>query len=263
MIQSAIEWTNDTWNPWQGCVKISAGCKYCYMYRDKKRYGQNPRLVIRSKPATFNAPLTKLKGPLVFTCSWSDFFIDIADPWRVEAWNIIRQTPHLTYQILTKRPERIANNLPPDWNNGNGWENVWLGVSVEKNELNRRCDILGNIPAAVRFVSAEPLLEAVALNLTGIDWVISGGESGVGKKWRPAQSGWFLDIRDQCRAAQVPFFHKQHGGNWKNTGVWGGRLLDGRTWDEMPKEFVAQGHSEGRPTIVGRPGLDTIGEQNV
>lgn len=232
MIQSAIEWTNDTWNPWQGCVKVSPGCKYCYMYRDKKRYGQNPMAVVRSKPPTFNAPLTKLKGPLVFTCSWSDFFIDVADTWRNDAWDIIRQTPHLTYQILTKRPERIVENLPSDW--GNGWPNVWLGVSVETNEQRGRMDILRQIPSAIRFVSAEPLLESVDLDLRNFSWVISGGESGVGEKWRSAKIEWFLNIRDQCLKADVPFFHKQHGGNKKFDKAWGGRILDGRTWDEMP-----------------------------
>lgn len=238
MIKSAIEWTNDTWNPWQGCEKVSPGCKYCYMYRDKKRYGQNPKAVVRSKPATFNAPLTKLKGPLVFTCSWSDFFIDVADPWRNDAWDIIRQTPHLTYQILTKRPERIVSNLPVDW--GSGWPNVWLGVSVENNQQRWRMDILRDIPAAIRFVSAEPLLEYVELNLSKFHWVISGGESGIGTKWRPAEIDWFLNIRDQCLAACIPFFHKQHGGNKKINKAWGGRALDGKTWDEMPSYRASQ-----------------------
>lgn len=232
-IQSPIQWTNDTWNPWHGCIKISPGCKFCYMYRDKKRYGQDPKTVIRSNPQTFDAPLYKLKGPLVFTCSWSDFFIDIAGQWRVDAWNIIRQTPHLTYQVLTKRPERISDHLPLDW--GEGWANVWLGVSVENNEERWRMDILREIPAAVRFVSAEPLLEPINLNLEAFDWVISGGESGVNENWRPAKIEWFLDIRDQCQEAGVYFFHKQHGGNRKIDKAWGGRLLGGRTWDEMPK----------------------------
>ena len=235
MIQSGIEWTNDTWNPWQGCLKVSPGCKYCYMYRDKKRYGQNPKAVVRSKAPTFYAPLTKLRGPLVFTCSWSDFFIAEADSWRSDAWDVIRQTPHLTYQILTKRPERITDNLPFDW--GNGWSNVWLGVSVENNEQRWRMDILRNIPATIRFVSAEPLLEAVELDLESFGWVISGGESGIGDKWRPAEIEWFLNIRNQCIAANVPFFHKQHGGNKRIDGAWGGRDLEGQTWDEIPECF--------------------------
>jgi len=200
------------------------------MYRDKRRYGQNPTIVVRSKPATFNAPLKKLKGPLVFTCSWSDFFIAQADPWRGEAWDIIRQTPHLTYQILTKRPERIVSHLPADW--GNGWPNVWLGVSVEDNEQILRMDTLRHIPAALRFVSAEPLLEMVRLNLDGFGWVISGGESG--PDYRPANTSWFLHLASQCQKANVSFFHKQHGGSKKLGSTWGGRLLNGQIWDEIP-----------------------------
>lgn len=231
---SAIEWTSDTWNPWQGCRKVSAGCKFCYMYRDKQRYGQDPAVVTRSSPQTFNAPLKTLHGPLIFTCSWSDFFIEEADPWRNEAWDIIWQTPHLTYQILTKRPENIARRLPNNW--GNGWPNVWLGVSVEDQAAaDTRIPILLNTPAAVRFLSCEPLLEKVGLSpyLRSLQWVIAGGESGYTP--RPADPAWFRAMRDQCQAADVPFFFKQHGGSRKVDGVWGGRELDWRTWDEMPE----------------------------
>src|SRR3990167_3278580 len=148
VIQSKIEWTNDTWNPWHGCTKVSEGCKNCYMYRDKKRYGQDGSKIVRASNKIFVLPRL-LKGPLVFTCSWSDFFIKDADSWRVEAWEIIKYTPNLTYQILTKRPERIKYNLPPDW----PYKNVWLGVSVENNLHRDRMDILRDIPAKVRFVS--------------------------------------------------------------------------------------------------------------
>jgi len=147
---TGISWTDATWNPWHGCRKISAGCKYCYMFRDKERYGQDPTVVMRSK-SNFNDPLkwamdteqigflpgkdkepSAFVGMKIFTCSWSDFFIQEADEWRADAWNIIRDTPEFTYQILTKRPERIMECLPPDW--GRGYENVWLGVSVEDKE---------------------------------------------------------------------------------------------------------------------------------
>lgn len=126
---SLIQWTKLTWNPWHGCKKVSPGCKFCYMYRDKARYNQNPVIVQRSRQETFNSPLKWREPGFVFTCSWSDFFIDEADKWRQNAWDIIRRTPHLIYQILTKRPERIKQCLPPDW--GDGWQNVWLGTSVE------------------------------------------------------------------------------------------------------------------------------------
>src|SRR3990172_778380 len=123
---TGISWTDATYNPWYGCLKVSPGCKQCYMYRDMERYGKDPKVVTRAKPATFNSPLKWTEPQRVFTCSWSDYFIEQADEWRDEAWDIIRRTPHLTYQILTKRPENIFDRLPADW--GNGWPNVFLSV---------------------------------------------------------------------------------------------------------------------------------------
>lgn len=230
---SKIEWTDHTWNPWQGCLKVSQGCKQCYMYRDKMRYGQDPKTVIRSSPGTFRKPLQWKKPAKVFTCSWSDFFIEQADNWIDDAWNIIRQTHHLTYLILTKRPENIKGRLPDDW--GSGWPNVWLGVSVELPDYEWRIVALEEIPAVVRFVSAEPLLAPLP-NLYSyfpvLDWIITGGESGY--KPRPANLDWFRQIRDDCQQYGVAYFHKQHGGSRKLDGVWGGREIDGRTWDEFP-----------------------------
>jgi protein gp37 len=230
---TGISWTDHTWNPWHGCLKVSPGCKLCYMYREKKQYGQNPMLVQRSK-TKFNEPL-KWNSGRVFTCSWSDFFIEEADAWRPEAWEIIRKTPQLTYQILTKRPERIAAQLPADW--GNGYPNVWLGVSVESQEYaNERIPILVRTPAAIRFLSAEPLLGEISLrwahwddwkphprriesmgpgainHLDGarmLDWVIVGGESGYGA--RPMFIQWAESLREQCGEAKVAFFMKQLG----------------------------------------------------
>jgi protein gp37 len=231
---SKIEWTEATWNPWQGCIKLSAGCKNCYMYRDKRRYGQTPEIVVRSK-TTFSAPMQWREPRVIFTCSWSDWFIPQADNWRQEAWEIIRQTPQHTYQILTKRPERILSSLPEDW--GTGWENVWLGVSVENQECIERIRILKDTPAFIRFISAEPLLEHILLgDLTGIDWVISGGESG--PKSRPMNIDWVRNIRDECLKAETAFFHKQHGGRKKIDGVWGGREIDSVEWNEMPDILV-------------------------
>jgi len=249
---SKIEWTQHTWNPWQGCHKVSPGCKHCYMFREKIRYGQEPNVVIRSKDATFNAPLKWRDPAFVFTCSWSDFFIEEADAWRDAAWQIIRQTPHLTYQILTKRPERIFQCLPNDWD-FSGYHNVWLIVSIESQDETSRIDILQSpmIHARVKGISAEPLLGSLDLTpyfqlcnvgdeerdvwIEPIDWVITGGESGIGQNYRPANLDWFRQIRDDCLAYDIPFFHKQHGGNKKINGVWGGRELDGRTWNEMPQ----------------------------
>ncbi len=136
---TGIGWTDATWNPWYGCSKVSPGCAHCYMFRDMKRYGSDPEVVTRSK-TKFDEP-RKWKTPRrVFTCSWSDWFHEGADAWRAEAWAIVRDTPHLTYQILTKRPERIADHLPPDW--GEGYPNVWLGTSVENQRFAFRADIL-------------------------------------------------------------------------------------------------------------------------
>lgn len=205
--KTGIAWTEATWNPWHGCHKISPGCKNCYMFSEKARYGQNPNVVVRSK-TTFNAPL-KWKDPrLVFTCSWSDWLIEEADPWRQEAYGIIRRTPH-TYQILTKRPERAAEHWPCD----DPPPNAWLGVSVEDKKYGLpRIDILRTIPAALRFLSIEPQLEDLGnINLEGIHWVIIGAESGAGA--RPFDVAWVRDLIEQCKSAGVLCFVKQFGNN--------------------------------------------------
>lgn len=224
---SGIEWTESTWNPWHGCLKVSPGCAHCYMYRDKRRYGQNPALVVRSK-TSFDAP-HKWKNPkMIFTCSWSDFFVQEADSWRAEAWEVIRATPQHTYQILTKRPERINDHLPDGW----PFRNVWLGVSVENPRFYRRIESLRTIPASVRFLSLEPLLSPMSsLPLEGIGWVVVGGESG--PHCRPMKPEWVREIREQCARAEVAFFFKQWGGPRKDIT---GRVLDGRVWSGMPKQ---------------------------
>lgn len=247
-VESSIQWTQATWNPWHGCRKVSAGCKYCYMYRDKDRYGQDPTKVLRSK-GNFNQPLKMKEPALIFTCSWSDWFIEEADAWRDEAWAIIKATPQHTYQILTKRPERIRHCLPEDW--GDGYPNVWLGTSVEDQEqANKRIPHLLMNDAAIHFVSAEPLLRPVdltqvevnGLELFGmglteeekqagpkrftnalsedcwmgnkLDWVIVGGESGnhTGKwLYRTCDFHWIDGLITQCQANGVAVFVKQLG----------------------------------------------------
>lgn len=247
-VESSIQWTEATWNPWHGCRKVSPGCKYCYMYRDKDRYGQDPTTVLRSKN-NFNQPLKMKEPALIFTCSWSDWFIEEADAWRDEAWAIIKATPQHTYQILTKRPERIRHCLPADW--GEGYPNVWLGTSVEDQEqANKRIPHLLMNDAVVHFVSAEPLLRPVdltkvevnGLDLFGIgltpeekqdgpvetvnvldyesilpnmiDWVIIGGESGNHSgKWlyRACELDWITDLIWQCNGNRTAVFVKQLG----------------------------------------------------
>lgn len=236
--QSAIEWTDDTWNPWHGCFHVSPGCEKCYMFRDKKKYGQEPNDIRRSK-TTFGDPLKWARKPekhgqFIFTCSWSDFFIKQADPWRDEAWDVIRQTPQLCYLILTKRPQRIAKCLPDDWDNG--WNNVWLGTSVESQPFAHRITTLVENPAARYFVSYEPAIGQLYPNLVSgwekIDWLIAGGESD----WRPRlpQANWFRIVRDECRLNGTDFFFKQWGG--KPNEKFGGEkaVLDGRRWHDRP-----------------------------
>ena len=211
-----ISWADNTWNPWQGCKKVSPGCANCYMYRDKKRYGQDPATVIRSKPPTFNKPLHWKDPAKVFVCSWSDFFIEDADQWRDDAWKIMRQTPHLTYLLLTKRPENIKDRLPEDW----PLPNVWLGVTAENQEMaDKRIPILLSIEAPKHFISIEPMVGPVDLffpahpnllpAIDRLDWVIVGGESGPNA--RPCHPDWIRSLRDQCQGHGVPFMFKQWG----------------------------------------------------
>lgn len=210
--ETGIQWTDHTWNPWQGCFKVSPGCAKCYMYRDKLRYGQKPDVVVRSAKATFTAPLKWNEPARVFTCSWSDFFIEEADPWRNEAWDIIRRTPHLTYQILTKRPERIVGHLPIDWPL-DGYENVYLGISAESQPFyERRWSYLREVPLTWQrtFLSAEPLLGPIDLgNFPVPGWVIGGGETGKPDDVRFTDNQWLRSLRDQCKRMEVPFFLKQ------------------------------------------------------
>lgn len=234
MKNSKIEWTDHTWNPWIGCLKVSPGCKHCYMYREQERYKHDPKVITRTKPATFNVPLTWHEPAKVFTCSWSDFFIEQADAWRAEAWDIIRRTPHLTYQVLTKRPENIMGRLPDDW--GSGYQHVWLGVSVESQEYLQRAVLLATIPAEIRFISYEPALGLVdfapVLAAGRIHWLISGGESGYHP--RPAKAAWFEAARDVCQRHNVAYFHKQNGGSRKVAGAWGGKELAGSIYHGFP-----------------------------
>ena len=223
-----IQWTEHTWNPFHGCKKVSDGCKYCYMYRDKERYGQEPTKVIRSSKSVFNKPLHIKEPSLIFTCSWSDFFIEEADGWRSECWQIIKNTPHHTYQILTKRPENILSRLPKDW--GSGYKNVWLGVSIENEEHCHRMITLQHIAAKVRFISYEPLLNETPFSKyifgdvkewlgdeiykSRIHWIIIGGESGNenGKyKYRPCKIEWIEQIINEAKELRTPVFVKQLG----------------------------------------------------
>lgn len=217
---SAIQWTNATWNVARGCTKVDEDCKYCYMYRDSfdgSRY--NPLEIVRTK-TVFNLPL-KLKEPsLIFTSSLTDFFHPAIDSYRNEAWEIIRKCPQHTFQILTKRPERIVDHLPEFWQDVNG--RVWLGTSIGSNAgLSRLMDLVYPSKSMwlpkVNFLSLEPLhgeIELPQKELSMLQWVIVGGESGNenGKyKYRPCKIEWIESIVDQCKQMDVPVFVKQMG----------------------------------------------------
>ena len=221
MQNSTIGWTDFTHNFWTGCQKVSQGCKFCYMWRIYESQGRNPKVVMRNEKG-FYAPTGKFNPLMIFTNSMSDFFIKEADQWRAEAWKVIKETPWHTWQILTKRPERIAQCLPGDWENG--YPNVWLGVSVEDQGSFHRVKTLSKIPASLRFISAEPLLEEVDLlvksedgsrPIDSISWVITGGETGYdfgNYRYRECKLAWLYrivkDIKEQTNAA---VFVKQLG----------------------------------------------------
>ena len=236
---SRIEWTDATWNPVTGCTKVSPGCKFCYaevMARRLHAMGQ-PRyrdgFALTLQPDALTVPLHWRRPKVIFVNSMSDLFHkDVPDDYIVSVFDIMRRAEQHTFQVLTKRAERLEQLAPRlAWS-----PNVWMGVSVEDRARTTRIGHLQRVPAAVRFLSVEPLLEAIPdLPLDNIDWVIVGGESG--RSPRPIAEDWVLDIRDQCARAKTKFFFKQWGGtNKKATG----RLLEGRTWDERPDLFEAQ-----------------------
>lgn len=237
---TAIAWTDSTWNPWMGCRRVGLGCVNCYMFRDRNRFGQNGEDIKRTEDPTFYAPIRQTNfGPKVFVCSWSDFFLPEADEWRAEVWGIIKQKQNLIFQILTKRPERILQCLPHDWGD-DGYPNVWLGVSVENQKsADKRIPPLLDIPTAVRFVSAEPLLDKTHLcewtSEGFLDWVIIGGESGPNA--RPMDEAWVEHIIEECVHDDVPVFFKQWGGLRKVNGAYGGDLIGGQRWQEFPAGY--------------------------
>jgi protein gp37 len=241
MSRSSIEWTDETWNPVTGCVKVSPGCKHCYAERFAERFRGVPRHPYQEgfdptlRPDRLEQPRTWRSPRMVFVNSMSDMFGDfVPDEYLARVFEVMRSTPQHTYQILTKRADRLHR-----WTSNQGWladaRHIWLGVSVEDKKYGLpRIDHLRRGIAAVRFLSVEPLLEDVGtLNLVSIDWVIVGGESGPGA--RRLDPAWVRSVRDQCVAQRVAFFFKQWGGVFKHKS---GRELDGRTWDEFPRSTV-------------------------
>ncbi|MFI2708929.1 DUF5131 family protein [Micromonospora sp. NPDC018662] len=240
--KSSIEWTEATWNPTTGCDRISRGCDHCYALTLAKRLKamgsakyqtdgdprtSGPGFGVAVHPTELTLPLRWRDPRVVFVNSMSDLFhAKVPFDFVEQVFEVMAATPQHTYQVLTKRAARLAKLAPRlTWP-----ANVWMGVSVEDDEQAERIDHLRQVPAAVRFVSAEPLLGPLDdLNLEGIDWLIAGGESGPG--CRPVDPDWVRSLRDQCTDDRTAFFFKQWGGR---TAKAGGRELDGRTWDEMP-----------------------------
>jgi protein gp37 len=230
---SAIEWTEATWNPLTGCDKISPGCTHCYAERLSLRlramgqpnYRNGFELTLHER--MLELPLRWKQPQRVFVNSMSDLFHkDVPEEYVQRVFAVMRQASWHRFQVLTKRSDRLRELSDKiDWP-----ANVWMGVSVESSEYRSRVDDLRRTAARTRFLSIEPLLSPMPdLDLTDIHWAIVGGESGPGA--RPMQEAWVIDLRDQCLRAGVPFFFKQWGGvNKKRSG----RLLAGRTWDEMP-----------------------------
>ena len=270
---SGIEWCDHSMNFWTGCRKVRMGCANCYMFREQARYGRNPQAITRTAAANWRKPITwekkaasaavhardegrEIEPVFVFASSWTDFFLPEADLWRLDAWRVIQQTRHLTWLILTKRAERIAECLPADW--GAGYANVLLGATVEHAKYLPTLDDLMSNPAAGYFMSAEPLLDELDVRpwLSRLAAVFAGGETG--PEARPCYLRYARRLRDQCAGAGVPFMWKQWGefspyytgvdeqtgeavtreypqGGMKRVGAAAaGRVLDGRVWDGMP-----------------------------
>lgn len=232
--QSSIEWTESTWNPVTGCTKISPGCKNCYAERMTKRLlamGQ-PNYIngfnVTMHEHVLELPLKWKKPQTIFVNSMSDLFHkSVREDFIQKTFNVMSRTPWHTFQVLTKRADRLAEiSGRLSWG-----KNIWMGVSVENADYRFRIDLLRETRARVKFVSFEPLIGSIGnVNLKNIDWAIVGGESGPRARYMSPE--WVADLRDQCLAQKVPFFFKQWGGVNKKKA---GRLLDGRTWNEMPK----------------------------
>jgi protein gp37 len=257
--RSTIEWTEATWNPVTGCDRVSPGCDHCYaltlaarlkaMGSPKYQQDGDPRTSgpgfgVAMHPDELAVPRRWRRPRRVFVNSMSDLFHPkVPIEFIAEVFAVMAETPRHTYQVLTKRPKRARSvlrdlNRPP-------LLNVWVGVSVEDEERTDRVAVLREVPATVRFLSCEPLLGPLpSLDLTGVGWVIVGGESG--PEARPMREAWVTEIRDNCLDAGIPFFFKQWGGRTPKAG---GRRLAGRTWDEMPQPEAADG--EERAAVVG------------
>jgi protein gp37 len=239
MAQSSIEWTEMTWNPTTGCNKISAGCKFCYAEIMSKRlqamgiekYKDN--FEVRTHESSLRIPYTWKQSKVVFVNSMSDLFHkEVPLEFIKKVFEVMNDNPQHVFQVLTKRAERLFEiHKELKWTH-----NIWMGVSVENDKVKNRIDFLRKTNAKVKFLSCEPLIGPLnKMNLKKIDWVIVGGESG--HTPRPMDTDWVLDIQKQCKEKDVAFFFKQWGGKNKKVN---GRLLNGKTYDEMPEILLQE-----------------------
>lgn len=245
--RSGIEWTDATWNAVTGCTEVSAGCDNCYARtlahgKLKEVYGKTLPVVdtpenradtfaVRLWPDRLHQPARWQRARMIFVNSMSDFFhADIPEDFQRKMMRVMMNNPRHTYQILTKRPGRAIRFFGRNHPDTEVPPHIWIGTSVENEDAAFRVDQLRRIPAAIRFLSCEPLIGPLDLDLTGIHWCIVGGESG--PSHRPMEADWVRSIRDQCREQNVAFHFKQWGGRTPKAG---GRELDGRTWDEFPE----------------------------
>jgi protein gp37 len=238
-LDSTIEWTDATWNPVRGCTKISDGCKHCYAetfaerFRGVKGHPYQQGFDLRLVPEKLAEPLRWRNPKMIFVNSMSDLFHEsVPEEYVVAVTKVMVEAKWHTYQVLTKRSDRLQELLNSSLRFAANQKHIWWGVSVENRKYGLpRIENLQNAHAAVKFLSVEPLLEDLgAFDLKGIDWVIVGGESGHGA--RPMKKEWVVSVRDQCKREGVPFFFKQWGGVRKKAA---GRRLDGKTYDEFPE----------------------------
>jgi protein gp37 len=249
--KSAIEWTEATWNPVTGCSKVSPGCAHCYAETISLRFGWSPKpwtpenaaANVALHPERLDQPLRWRRPRMIFVNSMSDLFHELVPVRFVEdVFDVMAEASWHTFQVLTKRPDRARVVLRDIHGSAEPLPNVWLGVSIENTRFTWRADVLRQLPATVRFISAEPLLGSLfeesrrgrPLDLGDIDWLIAGGESG--PHHRPVDVRWLRELRDGCADAGVAFFFKQWGGHSPKAG---GRELDGRTHDAMPARLAA------------------------
>jgi protein gp37 len=247
--RSTIEWTDSTWNPVTGCTKVSAGCDHCYahslahirlakVYKARLPVVQTPEneedpFSVRIWPDRLHQPKKWRTPRMVFVNSMSDLFhADIPEAFVRDIFRVMLDEERHIFQVLTKRPSRARRFVEknPDLLPDGVPEHIWIGTSVEDQRVEHRVRHLRQVRARIRFLSCEPLLGPLSLNLAGIHWVIAGGESGIG--YRPVEEEWLLGVRDQCLVQGVPFFFKQWGGRTPKAG---GRTLEDRTWDELPE----------------------------